>query len=261
MLAQSASYAHLRARFMRPDASRYLRPDATRWLRPDANRYLKPGTDPTQILPTRESKYNPNQPRVPAGNLGAGEWTLDGGVPRAPDTRLASSDKRPSLGRAAILGVLARAAERLMEVYRSENGLRDLFGRNEGTVAYTQIEGKDVFGSNSNSPTYTTADRREADKMRDDLIQSYPEEMNTESIGQKPNDAIYHAEANAMIRAARESGGSLAGKDITVFVDRQMCYSCERILPLIGERLGNPRVTFVGPSGIARTMHNGRWSE
>lgn len=46
---------------------RWLRNDAHRWLRPDHARFDKPG----EI----ERKYNPNQPRVPAGNSDGGQWT------------------------------------------------------------------------------------------------------------------------------------------------------------------------------------------
>jgi len=46
---------------------RWLRNDAHRWLRPDHARFEKP-----QRI---ERKYNPNQPRVPAGNRDGGQWT------------------------------------------------------------------------------------------------------------------------------------------------------------------------------------------
>jgi hypothetical protein len=79
MQEASAAYAaHQRARFMRPDASRYMRPDATRWIRPDVARFLIPGTDPAEAFPALDRKYSPNQPRVPAGHPGGGQWT-DGG--------------------------------------------------------------------------------------------------------------------------------------------------------------------------------------
>jgi hypothetical protein len=34
-----------------------------------------------------------------------------------------------------------------------------------------------------------------------------------------------------------------------------MCYSCDKVLPKIGLELGNPTVTFIGPTGIIGTMH------
>ena len=72
---QDAFDAHQRARFMRPDAHR--------WIRRDAARFLMPGTDPASVYPAlapAETKYNPNQPRVPAGNgRESGRWTDGGG--------------------------------------------------------------------------------------------------------------------------------------------------------------------------------------
>lgn len=57
---------------LRSRQARWLRPDAHRWLRPDAERWLKP-------LRPEEQKYNPAQPRVPAGNPDGGQWTSEGG--------------------------------------------------------------------------------------------------------------------------------------------------------------------------------------
>lgn len=78
--------AHQRARFMRPDAQR--------WLRPDAARFLAPGTDPASVYPAlapAETKYSPNQPRVPAGSgRESGRWTDGGGGPGRNDPRVIS---------------------------------------------------------------------------------------------------------------------------------------------------------------------------
>ncbi|ABA04426.1 hypothetical protein Nwi_1164 [Nitrobacter winogradskyi Nb-255] len=50
----------------------WMRPDAYRWIRPDAVRFLAPGTDPREVYPALQRKFNPDQPRVPAGNPDAG---------------------------------------------------------------------------------------------------------------------------------------------------------------------------------------------
>jgi hypothetical protein len=63
----------------------------------------------------------------------------------------------------------------VIERYRSENGLWDLFGHKHGTVAFTTIDGSNIFGSNSRSPTYTSADRAAAISMRDIVVKKYPE--------------------------------------------------------------------------------------
>ncbi|MBB5050558.1 hypothetical protein HNQ36_000506 [Afipia massiliensis] len=71
---QDAFDAHQRARFMRPDAHR--------WIRPAAAHFLKPSTDPASVYPAliaAETKYSPNQPRVPAGSRESGRWTDGGG--------------------------------------------------------------------------------------------------------------------------------------------------------------------------------------
>jgi len=155
--------------------------------------------------------------------------------------------------------IAAELAKRAMEAYRSENGLRDLFGRRDGTVSYTELNGKQIFGSNSTSPTYTARDRAAADNMRDELIRDYPELFNRDNIGQMPNNALYHAETTALLRAARENDGTLAGQTLEVRVDNPMCNNCDTVLPYVGLRLGNPTVTFVDSNNMTNTMHDGRW--
>ncbi len=59
--------------------ARWLRPDAYRWIRPDAARFLVPGADPASVFPALQRKFNPDQPRVPAGNPDGGQWTDGGG--------------------------------------------------------------------------------------------------------------------------------------------------------------------------------------
>jgi len=82
-MAQAGSdwTASQRRRWMRPNAHLYMRPDAHRWLRPDWKRFLVPGADPGPLLALFEGKanFNPNQPRVPAGNPDGGQWTDDQG--------------------------------------------------------------------------------------------------------------------------------------------------------------------------------------
>jgi hypothetical protein len=195
--------------------------------------------------------YNPGQPRDEIGR-----WTEGGGS--SARVRLAASD-RPRLGPATFAAIAAEVAQRAIAAFRSENGLWDLFGNRIGTVSKITIDGKDVFGSNSTSQYYREADFREAVALREELVAKYPEVMKSDNIGQKPNDAVFHAEANVLMRAARESGGTLAGRTLEVVSDRAMCPSCNTILPLIGMELGNPTVTFVEPSGQRTTMKNGSW--
>ncbi|MEQ1713480.1 MAG: hypothetical protein ABL908_19070, partial [Hyphomicrobium sp.] len=150
--------------------------------------------------------------------------------------------------------------------YRTITGMPDIRGgiadrRTDGTVALTEIDGVPVFGVNSDAPGYTTGDEAMAREMRSRLIERYPAMMATGNIGWKPNDALFHAEANALMRAAEPYGGTLAGHAIEVRVDRPMCGSCEAVLPFIGLELGNPTVRFRGPHGTVKTMKNGRWQD
>ncbi|MCD0419676.1 hypothetical protein LOC51_20870 [Rubrivivax sp. JA1024] len=71
--------ARPRQRFIHPEAARWMRPDAERWIRPDIARFLAAGSRPADVVPALNYKYNPNQPRVPAGNPDGGQWTHGGG--------------------------------------------------------------------------------------------------------------------------------------------------------------------------------------
>jgi hypothetical protein len=83
--------------------------------------------------------------------------------------------------------------------------------------------------------------------------------MKNGNIGQKPNDALFHAEATVLLRAARKNGGTLAGRKIEIHSERALCDSCRELLPYIGLELGNPTVTFIDRAGRALTMKNGAW--
>jgi hypothetical protein len=54
------------------------------------------------------------------------------------------------------------------------------------------------------------------------------------------------------------SGGTLAGRDFTVTVDRPICSACKEVLPSLGEYLGNPRVTFYDTGGLKGIIHRGQ---
>lgn len=61
---------HFHSAWPAREQRRWLRNDAHRWLRPDHARFEKP-----QSI---ERKYNPDQPRVSAGNPSGGQWTSGG---------------------------------------------------------------------------------------------------------------------------------------------------------------------------------------
>jgi hypothetical protein len=74
-----------------------------------------------------------------------------------------------------------------------------------------------------------------------------------------PNDALFHAETTVLLRAARQAGGTLAGRTLAVHVDGKLCNNCEAVLPYVGLEVGNPTVTFVDPNGLAKTIRDGAW--
>lgn len=127
----------------------------------------------------------------------------------------------------------------------------------EGTVAYAEVDGHAIFGVNANAPGYTARDEAMARDMRARLIERYPELMATGNIGQFPNNALFHAEANALLRAA--DGSRLAGRTIEMRVDRELCRSCEFVLPSIGTQIGNPIVRIIDGTGALWIMRDGTW--
>ncbi|QDL96760.1 hypothetical protein FLL57_05340 [Rhodopseudomonas palustris] len=148
--------------------------------------------------------------------------------------------------------------------YRTYNNAPDLFGRpvwptDRWTVAVSRIDGDIYFGVNSHAPGYSNFDGNLATALRDRLISRYPEIMKDTNVGFKPNDALFHAEANLLIRANRYLDG-LVGRSIEIQADRELCDSCGKVLPKLGVILGDPYVSFVElPSGVRHEMWGGRW--
>lgn len=113
---------------------------------------------------------------------------------------------------------------------------------------------------NSTAPGYSDADWNTARITRDDLIEKYPESMDKTNIGWTPNDALFHAEATILLRAAKANGGTLANKSVEIQVDREICDSCGKVLTKLGLELGNPYVVYVErDTGQRNAMWNGKW--
>ena len=126
-----------------------------------------------------------------------------------------------------------------------------------GTVAYIDLNGTPIIGVNSNAPEYTSGDEALALVLRSELIDLYPDLMSTTNLGQYPNDAVVHAEANALLRAAQVHGGTLQGREIEMRTDRKLCDSCEALLPGIGLQLGNPTIRIVDGTGKLWVLRDG----
>lgn len=204
----------------------------------------------------RKAAFNPDQPRDEFGR-----WTDTGGGKPSTSSdraRLASSDK-PRLGRSILHALAVEAAKRLIEAYRKQNFLFDLLGDKEGVVAVTTVNDADFFGVNSTSSAFSAVDRQETEILRRQLIREYPDTLDAEIVGRAPNNALYHAETNVLLRAARANNGTLEGKALEIYVDRDICPNCEAVLPFVGKELGNPTVSFRGPGGKVRVMKNGSW--
>src|SRR5262245_51638018 len=68
--------------FVEYQRRRFMRPDARRWVRADAARYQDKKLSCCPLLFDKKAydvpwnyKFNPGQPRVPAGSSDGGQWT------------------------------------------------------------------------------------------------------------------------------------------------------------------------------------------
>lgn len=129
-------------------------------------------------------------------------------------------------------------------------------GRETIAVGTIDNDTRTIIGVNSRAPGYTNVDRAAANAMRDNLIVSDPEVMRSDNTGYKPNDAIYHAEATALMRAARSNGGSLYGRSLDIFVDRPMCDSCDQAIAVDHARTWLSHSLFQGC--LRQTTHTAK---
>lgn len=210
--------------------------------------------------------YDPNQPRVPAGHPDGGEWTDD---ERGADDRWArlrgalqfAAAERPPLDPRKWRQYLAR---KLIEAIHRELASWDLFGEHnpdDVTVAVTTIDGREINGTSSKFGDWRAIDYAETRRLRAAVLRRNPHLAKGRGLSQVPLDAFFHAETNLLLRAARENGGSLAGRSLDVFVDNETCYRCEQILGRVGIELGNPTVTFINSrSGrVMGVVRDGEW--
>jgi hypothetical protein len=214
----------------------------------------------------RRGGYDPNQPRVPAGHSDGGQWTDDdrwdnGRWGRLRGALQLAAGEPPPLDPRRLALFLAR---KLIEAALRELAKWDLFGYHDPdkvTVAVTTIDGRQFHGTSSEHGDWTPIDDAEAYRLRAIVVRRFPHQATGRALGQWPLDALFHAETNLLLRAARENGGTLAGRTLDVFVDGKTCSGCRRVLGHVAQELGNPTVTFID----ARTGHvigvvrQGRW--
>jgi hypothetical protein len=123
------------------------------------------------------------------------------------------------------------------------------------------MDGEDIPGTSSDYGDWRAIDHFEARALRATILRKYPHLVKGRNRGQFPLDALFHAETNLLLRAARKNGRSLAGRTLEVFVDNETCPSCKKVLGLVGLELGNPTVTFIN-SNTGRVMgvvRDGEW--
>jgi hypothetical protein len=185
--------------------------------------------------------------------------SIEGQIATARGRRQEAEDRLIELAREPV--------DSLIEAYHQQQEQDvDLFGvpvwsRKRNTVAVCKMADKVFLGVNSTAQKYSFRDLQDAERLRTTLIGKHPHVMSTDNIGQFPNDALFHSEMTCLMRAARANGGTLKGQTVEMTVDRDMCESCKRILPLIGLELGNPTVKFADPRGSIRVMRDGSWAE
>lgn len=97
--------------------------------------------------------------------------------------------------------------------------------------------------------------------MRAEIRQDQPDIGNPDNLGQMPLNALFHAETTSLLRASKDNGGTLEGKEVDVYVDGETCNNCDSILPHVVKRLGNPTVRFTDRTGYIGTIRNGVWEK
>jgi hypothetical protein len=95
--------------------------------------------------------------------------------------------------------------------------------------------------------------------LRVGIIEDDPRLGEGGNLGQRPLDALFHAETTSLLRAARANGGTLEGQDVEVYVRGKICNNCKTILPKVIRRLGNPTVRFNDQRGYFGTVRDGEW--
>jgi hypothetical protein len=185
-------------------------------------------------------------------------------APHSIEGAIGHAEARALVAEARLRELASQPHGSLLEAYRASNATPDLFGgrwdTTNNTVAVATPNSQHLFfGTNSSAPTYTGRDSIAAARTVDAMVDRFPEIMNRNNIGGKPNDSFYHAEATILFRVRDAFGGTLMSRTLNITVDRPMCDSCREVLPSLGIHLGNPRVSYYDRRGLEGVMHEGRW--
>lgn len=122
-------------------------------------------------------------------------WRPKPSVTETVEGEIASFEVETQEAQARLRELAQQPAEDLGAAYRQQHGL-DLLGepvwsRKQNTVSLCKVDGIPFVGVNSGAFTYGSADQSAGEKLRQTLLEAYPDLMSTGNIGQFPNDALF----------------------------------------------------------------------
>ncbi|WP_397386271.1 deaminase [Paenibacillus sp. VCA1] len=111
-------------------------------------------------------------------------------------------------------------------------------------MAFTEVNGKKVFGINS------SAISDESKNLGREFLKSMQEKGYFEGkrYGQGLTQVLTHAEAHSLMRAWKKSGGNL-GDEVVIYVDRLTCGICQGGFPLVKEFLNLKNINIISKDG------------
>lgn len=206
--------------------------------------------EPTGTIENVPSPYKPNQPMPNLPGLPeaiTGAITVSLGVKA---TNMLSGDKVPDYTPVryndVTLNSEMKAEIQKLAQYRQINGFPEAAKDTKaGTIASTTIEGKTFYGhSTVNERTVLGKDSFALrKKLFDDLKDAGYLQNDLRHNDQRLN-FLYHAETGTILEA-KEKLGSLEGKDLVIYVDRQPCDPCYNHLPKVAEFYGINSITII----------------
>jgi tRNA(Arg) A34 adenosine deaminase TadA len=131
--------------------------------------------------------------------------------------------------------------------HRSQNGMPTVSAdRTSGTVSSLIIDGKTVSYGHSTvieRESKLGTDNRQA---REALLKELQNDglLPNKPYGKPDVQVVTHAEIESLIEA-KKSLGSLEGKDITIYVDREPCPDCFRLIPQLAAKWKTGDITII----------------
>jgi hypothetical protein len=114
--------AQFKAAYFERESMRGQPANAFRFVRPDWRRFVKPGSDAWVLYELYERKFNPEQPRVAAGNSEGGQWVGDGGDGSSDGNSPRNTDSRPTAeGNTKIAARISQARAEECEIQKRKD--------------------------------------------------------------------------------------------------------------------------------------------